>query len=111
MPLDLHLPELASTRSALEERFLLLCEANRLPIPAVNVPLEGFVVDAFWGEAGVVVELDGHASHDRTVAAERDRHRDLALRAAGFGVLRYTWQQVTREPELVASDLRRALGP
>lgn len=105
-----HLPELASARSVLEQRFLLLCEAHALPIPEVNVRIEGLVVDALWRNARVVVELDGHKSHARTAAAERDRHRDLTLRAAGFTVLRYTWQQVTREPELVVTDLRRALS-
>jgi very-short-patch-repair endonuclease len=36
---------------------------------------------------------------------EEDHRRDLELRTAGYTVLRYTWRQVTKTPELVASDL------
>ena len=104
-----HLPVLARTRSELELRFLELCEVVALPIPEVNVFVEGLMVDALWRNERVVVELDGHAAHDREAAAERDRHRDLILRGAGYRVHRYTWQQVTREPESVIGDLREVL--
>jgi very-short-patch-repair endonuclease len=107
--LSLHLPRLAQTRSLLERRFLLLVERAGLPLPKVNAIIEGLMVDALWREAGVVVELDGHRAHARAAAAERDRSRELALRAAGFTVLRYTWQQVSGEPAAVIADLRAAL--
>jgi hypothetical protein len=109
--LALHLPELAGTRSLLERHFLLLVERAGLPIPEVNATVEGLMVDALWRDARVVVELDGHAAHDSRAAAERDRHRDLALRAAGFVVLRYTWQQVAVESARVVADLHRVLVP
>ncbi|CAN5693670.1 hypothetical protein BH24ACT25_BH24ACT25_13160 [soil metagenome] len=105
-----HRPQLALTRSVLEERFLALCEAERLPLPEVNATVCGLMVDALWKEPDVVVELDGHAAHATSTAIERDRRRELRLRAAGYLVLRYTWQQITEQPELVAADLRAALA-
>ena len=105
-----HLPELALARSELEERFLILCQDEGVATPRVNVTVEGFLVDALWTEPGVIVELDGHRAHARSAAVERDRDRELALRAAGFTVLRYTWRQVTQQQDRVVADLRAALG-
>ena len=96
-----HQPQLAHTRSQLEEDFLAVCERYALPLPEVNVIVAGLMVDALWREHGVIVELDGHAAHGTPAAAERDRRRELTLRAAGYVVLRYTWWQITRHPELV----------
>lgn len=108
--LALHNPLLAQTLSALEERFLALCEDHSLPLPEVNATVAGLMVDALWRAPGLVVELDGARSHASAAAMHRDRERDLALRAAGFDVLRYTWHQVTERPSAVAADLRRALA-
>ncbi len=108
--LSLHCPELARTRSVLEERFVALIERHRIAMPEVNVRLEGFVVDALWRRERVVVELDGHDTHSYPAAAERDRRRDLLLRRGGFTVLRYTWQQVTEEQGAVIGDLQAALA-
>jgi len=108
--LALHRPELARTLSALEERFLSLCEKHGIPLPEVNVKVCGFMVDALWRDEKVVAELDGRAAHGSAAAIERDHGRDLALRLAGYNPVRYTWRQVTREARVVASDLRNALN-
>lgn len=108
--LAVHQPELARTLSELEQRFLALCAKHGIPTPDVNVEVCGFMVDALWRDHRVVVELDGRAAHSSAAAMERDRSRDLKLRAAGYTVLRYTWQQVTRRELLVAADLRKALA-
>ncbi|HYH59134.1 MAG TPA: DUF559 domain-containing protein [Thermoleophilaceae bacterium] len=108
--LILHQPRLARTLSVLEERFLGLCERHAIPLPEVNVTVAGLMVDALWRAERVVVELDGRAAHATGAAMERDRNRDLTLRAAGYAVLRYTWHQVTRQASAVAADLRAALG-
>ncbi len=104
-----HRPELARTLSVLEERFLQLCESHDLAPPEVNAEVAGLMVDALWRRQRVIVELDGHAAHGTPAAMERDHGRDLTLRAAGFRVLRYTWQQITGQPQLVAADLAAAL--
>ncbi len=105
-----HLPELAATFSVLEERFLALIDEVSLPLPEVNVFVEGLLVDCVWRETRLIVELDGHETHDRTAAIEVDRHREMTLRRGGYRVLRYTWQQVTREGHLVVAELRRELS-
>jgi len=102
--------QLALTRSVLEERFLALCEGAGIPLPDVKATGEGLMVDALWREQQVVVELDGRAAHRTPAQMERDHGRDLRLRAAGYVVLRYTWAQITRQPQLVVADLRARLG-
>ena len=104
--LDCHRPQLARTKSRLEEKFVLLCERRSLTPPDVNVWVAGSLVDAAWFEQRVIVELDSRLAHDMPSRLEEDHRRDLELRAAGYAVLRYTWRQVTEQPELVASDLR-----
>jgi hypothetical protein len=105
-----HLPELAQANEGVEEAFLLLCERNGIPIPEVNVYIEGFKVDCVWRAQRVVVELDSRVAHAQPAKVEADRHRDLTLRRAGYTVRRYTWHQVTAEPEAVLADLRAALA-
>ncbi len=108
--LTTHLPRLARTLSALEERFLSLCEAHAIPLPEVNVTVAGLMVDALWRRQRVIVELDGARAHATAAAMQRDRDRDLTLRTAGYEVRRYTWQQVTEQSEAVAADLHHALA-
>jgi REase_MTES_1575 len=101
-----HLPELAATFSVLEERFLALVDEANLPLPEVNAYVEGLMVDCVWRDARLVIELDGHVTHDRSSAIETDRRREMRLRRAGWRVIRYTWQQITQTPELVLAELR-----
>lgn len=108
--LDCHRPQLARTRSRLEEKLLLLCERYSVTPPDFNVWIAGWLVDAVWFEEKVVVELDGHLAHGTPARLEHDHRRDVDLRAAGYTVLRYTWAQLTDTPELVIADLGRALG-
>jgi predicted transcriptional regulator of viral defense system len=108
--LQRHLPQLAHALSILEERFLELCETACLPLPEVNARVGRLRVDALWRKQHVAVELDGAAAHAGWAAIKRDRQRELALRAAGLQVVRYTWDQITRHPEGVVADLRTLLG-
>ena len=107
--LVLHRPQYAQTLSPLEDRFLDLCSLHRLPFPEVNMIVADHKVDALWRRQRVIVELDGRQAHGTEVRMANDRDRDLALRSAGYSVLRYSWRQVTQEPAAVAADVRRAL--
>ncbi|MDE3134372.1 MAG: DUF559 domain-containing protein [Acidobacteriota bacterium] len=105
-----HRPELAYTNGALEEAFLDLCENFDVPIPRFNVWMFGFLVDAFWRDHGLVVEVDGGPDHSSAAQRHSDRTKELTLRAHGLTVARYDWQLVTREPGAVAADLLRQLA-
>jgi very-short-patch-repair endonuclease len=100
----------APTRSVLEDTFLALIESERLPRPEVNQRVAGYEVDMLWRRQRLIVELDGRRFHDHPRAFERDRERDADLAAAGFTVVRLTWQRLIRQPSREAQRLRALLG-
>lgn len=104
-----HTPELARTKSELERAFRRLCHQGGIPPYEVDHRMCGIEVDAFWPDLGVVVELDGVQGHATPAQMRRDRRRDLKLRAAGYVVVRYSYDQVFYEPDAVLADLRAVL--
>ncbi len=100
----------AITRSALEERFLSLVRRADLREPEVNVRVHGYEVDFLWRAERRVVELDGYAFHSVRGAFERDRRKDVDLELAGYRVTRFTYRQVTDEPEETIQRVKRILG-
>jgi hypothetical protein len=100
---------LGVVRSEFEERFQAFLLGAGLPMPQVNVRIEGMEVDCAWPEQRVVVELDGRAVHDTADAFELDRARDRRLGAAGWRVVRVTWRQLHDDAAELAADLRRLL--
>lgn len=113
--LDEHAIGTTLTRSELEERALALIRGERLPRPIVNADVPGasgrlWQVDFWWPDHRVVLETDGHRFHSTRRAIEHDRRKDADLVAAGQRVLRGSFNQVAREPDLVARMLRVALA-
>jgi very-short-patch-repair endonuclease len=100
-----------TTRSPLEDRFVHLCEEQRLPRPSLNCTLLGFEVDALWPRDRVVVELDGFAFHRHHAAFQRDRLRDARLQAAGYRVVRLTSLRIEGEAATVAEEIRALFSP
>lgn len=98
------------TRSDLERDFLRLCRRNGLPAPEVNVKVGSWTVDFLWRRQRVAVETDFYDYHRGRVAFQDDRARDLDLRRHGFAVHRFSERQLNEQAELVAADLREALG-
>lgn len=93
---------------------LALIRAGTLPMPLCNhgVTVDGktIEVDFLWPEDRLVIETDGRSFHDNPVAFERDRFRDRALQLAGYRVVRFTYEQVEREPDAVIVAIRRLLA-
>jgi very-short-patch-repair endonuclease len=95
------------TRSQLERWFLPLVRAVGLPLPQTLRRVNGFEVDFFWADLGLVVETDGLRYHRTPAAQARDLLRDQAHAAAGLVPLRFTHAQVRYEPAHVEATLRR----
>ncbi|HKH16398.1 MAG TPA: DUF559 domain-containing protein [Solirubrobacteraceae bacterium] len=95
------------TRSRLEELLVELCDAHGLPQPIGNCVIEGKVRDFYWPHARLVVEADSYTWHRSPSALDDDRERDVILTLAGYRVLRFTWEQVTRRREYVADAILR----
>jgi very-short-patch-repair endonuclease len=94
------------TDSELERRFLRIGTEAGLPMPETGSHLNGFRVDFFWPELGLVVETDGLRYHRTPAQQARDRLRDQAHLAAGLAPLRFTHAQVRFEAGHVRSTLR-----
>jgi Protein of unknown function (DUF559) len=108
--LRIHEPKLAYVNGRLEENFLTWCEKQRLPLPRVNVWVHGILVDAYWPESNLVVELDGGGNHSTRAQIRRDRSNELTLRAHGLRVARYDWALVHQEPKRVRKDIEAQLS-
>ena len=100
----------ALTRSELEDRFLALLAFHHLPRPKTNFHVEGHEIDAVWPERKLAVELDGYASHHDKPTFQRDREKGNALTRAGWRLLRYTYDDVVRNPARVVAELRSLLA-
>ena len=70
-----HQPLPARANGRLEADFLAWCERFQVPLPRVNVRLHGVLVDAYWPEQRLVVELDGVANHWGTAQLHREPER------------------------------------
>ena len=104
---------LGDANGPLEDDFFVFCKRRvrkGVPIPQLNARIGDVIVDAYFPDHGLVVELDGDANHRTPVQRRRDRRREAILRSHGLEVLRYDWVLLKREPELVEADLLRALA-
>ena len=95
------------TDSRLERLFVPIARAAGLPKPRTRQFVNGFRVDFYWPELGLVIETDSQRYHRTASQQDRDRRRDHAHGAAGLIPLRFTHSQVRWEPDYVASVLRR----
>lgn len=89
------------TRSELERAFLPIVRRVGLPLPLTKVEVDGFEVDFYWPELGLVVETDGLTYHRTAQQQARDRIRDQVHAAAGLQCLRFTHDQIAHDPRHV----------
>jgi very-short-patch-repair endonuclease len=94
------------TDSELERRLLSLIRRAELPTPLAGRTVNGFKVDFFWPDLGLVVETDGLRYHRTPAEQAGDRLRDQRHTAAGLTTLRFTHRQVVREGHHVIATLK-----
>jgi very-short-patch-repair endonuclease len=95
----------ALTDSVLERRFLRIVREAGLPKPSTQAHVNGFKVDFYWAELGLIVETDGLRYHRTAAEQSRDRERDQTHVAAGLTCLRFTHEHVRYEPDRVRATL------
>lgn len=98
------------TDSVLERWFLKIVAAAGLPYPETQVELNGFRVDFFWPQFGLVVETDGLRYHRTPAQQTRDLQREQAHAAAGLRYLRFSAAQVRHDPASVRKTLIAVLS-
>lgn len=69
-----------------------------------------FRLDRAYEAEMVAVEMDGDRYHSTRAQREYDRTRDAALSAAGWVVLRFSWQRLTTDPEGCRQELLATLA-
>lgn len=98
--------------SVLESAARVVFAEHGLPAPDLQVELgaERFAgrVDFYWREYQTVAEADGEVKYKTSATSIAQLERDQLLRAAGFRVVHFTWQQLFREQLLVISWIKQA---
>lgn len=95
----------ALTDSELERLLLPIVRRAGLGKPLTGHVLNGFKVDFYWPDLGLVVETDGLRYHRTPAQQQRDRLRDQAHTATGLTPLRFTHAQIRYEPAHVEATL------
>ena len=101
-------------RSAAEGDFHALVKRSDLPLPMFNARLfvDGVllaIVDAWWPEASVAVEIDSREWHLSPADWENTMRRHGRLIAAGISVIHVSPRQIRTEPNLVVGYINDAL--
>jgi very-short-patch-repair endonuclease len=103
------------TLSELEFRFKQFLRDYGLPWPLFNTLVEGILVDAFWPDQMLVVELDSYEFHGKARKPfEDDREKSNRLQLAGYKVIRVTSRMLddpVRLEQLLSRPVASASGP
>ena len=84
-----------------------------LPEPRLQVPLhddEGLIgyADMLWDDLGIVGEADGALKYSFGQVVFDEKLREDRIRALGYIVVRWTWDEIMRDPNRVAARILAA---
>lgn len=84
-----------------------------LPVPELQVWVGGTDepigrADFYWRQYNTIAEADGALKYDNPTQAKAQLRRDAELRADGFEVVHFGWNDITYQPYTVAGLIRAA---
>lgn len=104
----------AQAESRLEALVLQILRRRKLPRPILQyhvieagIPIAR--LDFAYPELRLGIEADGYRWHSGVQRWGEDIQRENRLKLLGWTLLHFSWADVTKRPELVASQIRRAL--
>lgn len=105
----------ALSESPLESLGRVRYDEHGLPAPALQVVLgdcHGPIgrVDQYWAAHRTVAEADGALKYMTAADLFAEKRREDRLREAGFEVVRYTWDEMLRTPEVVVVRILAAFA-
>jgi very-short-patch-repair endonuclease len=100
----------ALTDSGLERKFLDLVRSAGLPQPETQTLVNGYRVDFYWPDLGLVVEADGWRYHRTAGEQATDHRRDQTHIKDGLTTLRFAESQIRYEPQRVTAILSGVAG-
>lgn len=98
------------TRSKLERLLIPIALKVGFPLPLTRQRVNGYEVDFYWPDLGLIIETDGLTYHRTAAQQAKDRIRDQVHTAAGLTVLRFTHEQVVYEQAHVERILAATLA-
>ncbi len=98
------------SRSDWEDAFPAFCATHGLPQPLMNQPFLGYILDAYFPEHKLIVELDSWDFHKDRTAFESDRDRDADTLAADHATVRITWERMHATATKEAARLHTIMG-
>lgn len=102
------------TRSEAERRLVELIEEAGITGWVANLPVQvgtrRYVLDIAFEHQRLEVAVDGRAFHTDASAFQNDRTRQNDLVAAGWTILRFTWDDIVNRPEDVLRRIRAILA-
>lgn len=103
------------SESALESWSRAVFHTSALPVAQPQFIVRGerglaYRADFAWPDRRVLGEADGMGKYQARATLLAEKRREDDLRRAGWIVVRWTWAEVTRTPEVVVARVARALG-
>lgn len=97
-------------RSEAERLFAALMRGAGVTGWVSNFAVGPYEVDFAFPGPRVAIEIDGFAFHSDPEAFQRDRKRQNALALMGWQILRFTWLDLTTQPERVLREVLAAVS-